>query len=216
MNTFLIDRVEAFHALEAKFGCKMRIYGSVATGSARPDSDVDVLVVFDGEGDQWALWYDLGLLFEKEVDVVIEKNLIPVLRDRIIKEARTIDQLIAGDRPPVLQKSPYLYLSSIEKLARRIRRVRGPCDVQRDAIAFNAMGIGKMALRLRETCPDFVSGVPIKSIQPFIRTNKRLENNYQAKLSRRDVATARKLARHICKRLSLDQQFVIEQINGIR
>lgn len=114
-----------------------------------------------------------------------------------------------------MAKSPYLYLFSIEKSARRILRVCGPRDVQRDAIGFSVMGIGQMAARLREVFPDFDgAGISQKSMRPFIRMKKRLENNYQNKLSRRDLAVARKLARHICKQLSLDKQFVIRQING--
>ena len=68
----------------------VRLFGSVARAAAGPDSDVDILVtalpgcsLFDLGG----LQADLEDLLGTRVDVVIDTDLKPRLRDRILKEA---------------------------------------------------------------------------------------------------------------------------------
>jgi predicted nucleotidyltransferase len=68
----------------------VRIFGSVARGEARPDSDVDVLVAFKpGRSllDLVGFEQDLEELIGCEVDVVSEGGLGPYLEDRILGEA---------------------------------------------------------------------------------------------------------------------------------
>jgi hypothetical protein len=80
--------------IAAKHGaCNLRVFGSVARGEARPDSDVDFLV--DMEPGRTLL--DLGgFLMEvrdllgMEVDVVTEHGLKPRIREHVLKEAEAL------------------------------------------------------------------------------------------------------------------------------
>jgi uncharacterized protein len=72
-------------------GChNVRVFGSVATGENRPDSDIDFLVdlesgrtVFDLAG----LLGDLRGLLGAEIDVVESRSIHPYIRDRVFAEA---------------------------------------------------------------------------------------------------------------------------------
>lgn len=68
----------------------VRVFGSVARGAARADSDVDFLVDLD-EGrsllDLGGLLMDLQKFLGCPVDVVTEKGLRPRIRDRVLREA---------------------------------------------------------------------------------------------------------------------------------
>lgn len=69
---------------------KVRIFGSVARGEARPDSDVDFLVELEpGRSllDRVALIQDLEDLLGTKVDVATDKGLRDRVRDRILNEA---------------------------------------------------------------------------------------------------------------------------------
>ena len=77
--------------IAAKHGAhSVRVFGSVARGEARPDSDVDLLVaIARGRG-----WTDIGrLLLEWEellgrrVDLVEPEGLHWFIRDRVLAEA---------------------------------------------------------------------------------------------------------------------------------
>lgn len=77
--------------MASRHGAKrVRIFGSVARGSARPDSDVDILVAME-EGrtllDLVALAQDLEELLGRKVQVVSEEGLSPHIRDRILRGA---------------------------------------------------------------------------------------------------------------------------------
>ncbi|MFL6232149.1 MAG: nucleotidyltransferase family protein [Thermoanaerobaculia bacterium] len=68
----------------------VRVFGSLARGEGREDSDLDLLVTL-GEGrsllDLVGLKQDLEDLVHRPVDVVTEKALSPYLRDRVLSEA---------------------------------------------------------------------------------------------------------------------------------
>lgn len=67
-----------------------RIFGSVAAGTDRADSDLDILVEFDDEAsllDQVALWLDLVDLLGIDVDLVSADGLRGRFRERILAEA---------------------------------------------------------------------------------------------------------------------------------
>lgn len=68
----------------------LRVFGSVARGDARPDSDVDILVDMEpGRSlfDLGGLLYDLRTLLGVDVDVVTEKGLRPRIRAQVMQEA---------------------------------------------------------------------------------------------------------------------------------
>jgi predicted nucleotidyltransferase len=77
--------------IAAKHGARnVRIFGSVARGEARSDSDVDFLVDMEPGRtllDMGGLLMDLRDLLRLEVDVVTERGLKPRIRERVLKEA---------------------------------------------------------------------------------------------------------------------------------
>ena len=76
--------------IAAKHGArKVRVFGSVVRGEADDDSDVDVLVRMEkGRSllDRIALIHELEDLLHRKVDVVNERALHRLLRDRILAE----------------------------------------------------------------------------------------------------------------------------------
>ena len=68
----------------------LRVFGSVARGEARPDSDIDLLIE---KGPTTSSWFPAGLVLELEeilgrrIEIVTEKALNPYLRDRVLSEA---------------------------------------------------------------------------------------------------------------------------------
>jgi len=76
------------------YGAKnIRVFGSVARGESRPESDLDLLVEFENGRslfDLGGLIADLEDLFGCKVDVVSKNGLRPRFRDRLIKEAVAI------------------------------------------------------------------------------------------------------------------------------
>ena len=80
--------------IAAKHGAyNVRVFGSVARGDARPDSDVDLLVRFDDDRsllDHGALVVDLKSLLDRKVDVADEEGPYRHLRDTILNEAKPI------------------------------------------------------------------------------------------------------------------------------
>ena len=71
----------------------IRVFGSVARGEARLDSDVDFLVEFE-EGrslfDLGGFIADAEELLGCKVDVISERGLRPRFRDRVMREAVAI------------------------------------------------------------------------------------------------------------------------------
>ncbi|MEE9295274.1 MAG: nucleotidyltransferase family protein [Phycisphaerae bacterium] len=68
----------------------VRVFGSVARGDTRPDSDVDFLVDLDpGRSllDLGGLLMRLQELLGRRVDVVTERGLRRRIRDRVLNEA---------------------------------------------------------------------------------------------------------------------------------
>jgi predicted nucleotidyltransferase len=80
--------------LATKHGARrIRVFGSVARGDARPDSDLDLLVAMDdGRSllDLIGLGQDLEELLGRKVDVVSESGLSVHVRDRVLAEAVTL------------------------------------------------------------------------------------------------------------------------------
>jgi hypothetical protein len=74
-----------------RFGVSsISIFGSIARGDARPDSDIDVLVEFSrpvGMFEFMDLKEFLESLFSQNVDLATPESLKHQLRDQILKEA---------------------------------------------------------------------------------------------------------------------------------
>ena len=69
---------------------QLAVFGSVARGSANADSDIDVLVAFDGAATSkryFGVLFYLEDLLERPVDLVTEKALRAELRPYIEREA---------------------------------------------------------------------------------------------------------------------------------
>jgi len=67
----------------------VRVFGSVVRGTAGPDSDLDILVRFSEDTsllDYIALMHSLEDLLGVKVDLVNEKVLHPMIRDRVLSE----------------------------------------------------------------------------------------------------------------------------------
>ena len=77
--------------LRKRFGVKsLAVFGSVARGEAGPDSDVDILVEFEGRAtfDRYmGLKFFLEDLLGRRVDLVTRKALKPRLRPYVEQEA---------------------------------------------------------------------------------------------------------------------------------
>ena len=74
---------------------ELAVFGSVARGEARPDSDVDLLVEFLPEArigllEHIAAQRELSALLGRNVDLVTKPALRIELRDEILAQARTI------------------------------------------------------------------------------------------------------------------------------
>jgi predicted nucleotidyltransferase len=84
-------RAEHKPVLAERFGVRsLRLFGSFARGTAGPDSDVDVLVAFDGVPTPAQLFgaqFYLEDLLQREVDLVTETALRPRLRPFVERDA---------------------------------------------------------------------------------------------------------------------------------
>jgi predicted nucleotidyltransferase len=94
----LLDTAELIRAkreeilrIAAKHGARnIRVFGSVARGEARAESDVDFLIDADPVTSSWfpaGLIVDLQDLLGRPIEVVTEKGLNPLIRDRVLQEA---------------------------------------------------------------------------------------------------------------------------------
>ncbi len=90
-NDFLRSNKEAIDRIAKRHGAiRIRVFGSVARGEARENSDFDFLVAFEPSRslfDLVALKQDLEACLGRKVDVVSEGGVSPYLRNRIFKEA---------------------------------------------------------------------------------------------------------------------------------
>ena len=85
------DKRDTILHLAAQYGAvNVRVFGSVARGEARPDSDVDLLMQFPENSsifDLVGLWQDLTDLLEREVDLIADHPSGGRIMQIAIKEA---------------------------------------------------------------------------------------------------------------------------------
>lgn len=90
LDTLRNRRNEILAAANRHGARNVRIFGSVARGDDKSDSDIDLLVDFDPERslyDLVGLKMDVETLLGRRADVVTEASLSIFLRDRILAEA---------------------------------------------------------------------------------------------------------------------------------
>jgi predicted nucleotidyltransferase len=83
---------DAIIAVSQRYGAsRIRVFGSVARGEERPDSDVDFLVVMARGYDLFAqrlpLTEQLSALLQRQVELIPEHELNPHIRERVLNEA---------------------------------------------------------------------------------------------------------------------------------
>ncbi len=88
------DKKKQILKLAAKYGASnVRVFGSVANGTADENSDIDFLVDLEkGRSlfDLGGLLMDLQQLLNRKVDVVTENGLHWYIKERVLSEAKAI------------------------------------------------------------------------------------------------------------------------------
>jgi predicted nucleotidyltransferase len=91
IEQLLQEKRDEIQRIAAKHGAKsVRVFGSVARGEAREDSDIDILVDTGPETSPWfpaGLVLDLEQILGRKIEVVTEKGLNPLLKERVLEEA---------------------------------------------------------------------------------------------------------------------------------
>jgi len=91
IDELLKTRRSEILAIANRHGARnVRVFGSVARGEARPESDIDFIVEMEpGRSlfDLGGLYYDLQQLLGMDVDVITEKGLKSRIRARVLAEA---------------------------------------------------------------------------------------------------------------------------------
>jgi predicted nucleotidyltransferase len=94
LDTLRVNNRAEILRLAESHGCRnVRVFGSVASGENKPESDVDFLVDFEeGRGllDIGGFLSDLQDLPGVEVDLVESGGIHPYIRDRVLAEATAL------------------------------------------------------------------------------------------------------------------------------
>jgi uncharacterized protein len=87
----LYSHRDMLHQIATRYGASnLRLFGSVARGEERPDSDIDLLIDLAddrGFGDYLALAEELEALLQRKVDLVLARSLSPHFRPYIEADA---------------------------------------------------------------------------------------------------------------------------------
>ena len=90
----ILEHREEILRIAARHGAtNVRVFGSVARGTAGPESDLDLLI---DVGPKTSPWFPGGLIADLEdllgcpVDVATESSLHRRIRDRVLAEARPL------------------------------------------------------------------------------------------------------------------------------
>ncbi|MGB3298645.1 MAG: nucleotidyltransferase family protein [Phormidesmis sp.] len=91
----LRERREEILQIAAKHGAfNVRVFGSVVRGEETAESDIDFLIDYDRE--KTTPWFPGGLLMDwqdllnRKVDVLTEGGISPLIRERILLEAKPL------------------------------------------------------------------------------------------------------------------------------
>jgi predicted nucleotidyltransferase len=91
MQTYAGVTAEQLWAVARRNGViRMRVFGSWARGEARPDSDLDLLIMLEPGRtlfDLSRLKDELDAVVGSPVDVITEGGLSPYIRDKVLSEA---------------------------------------------------------------------------------------------------------------------------------
>jgi uncharacterized protein len=91
IKELLLPLREEILQIAAKHGASnVRVFGSVARGEARPDSDVDFLVEIEPRRslfDYIALIQDLTELLGRKVDMAEVESLHDLIREKVLRES---------------------------------------------------------------------------------------------------------------------------------
>lgn len=94
ISDLIDDKKEQILALTAKYGASnVRIFGSVARGTADSESDIDFLVDTEAKRsllDLGGLLIELQQLLNRKVDVATEKGLHWYIKEKVLSEAKKI------------------------------------------------------------------------------------------------------------------------------
>ena len=88
-----VRRKEILEIAARNGAVNVRVFGSVARGDDRPDSDIDFLVNLESGRsllDLARLLRELNTLLNRPVDVVTEAGLRPRIKPQVLKEARPV------------------------------------------------------------------------------------------------------------------------------
>lgn len=91
IEKLLLPLREEILKIAAQYGAyNVRVFGSVARGEARLDSDVDFLVEIEPQRtllDQIGLMQSLEELLKRKVDIAEPDTLHEIIREKVLKEA---------------------------------------------------------------------------------------------------------------------------------
>jgi hypothetical protein len=91
----VLSRLASAEAEILSFGVRrLALFGSVVRNTARPDSDVDVLVEFNPREKTYRHFFALGELLERlldrRVELVTPESLSPFVQTRVLAEATDV------------------------------------------------------------------------------------------------------------------------------
>jgi uncharacterized protein len=91
----LQEKREEILQVAARHGAfNVRVFGSVVRGEETPESDIDFLIDYDLE--KITPWFPGGLLMDwqdllgRKVDVLTEQGISPLIRERVLAEAKPL------------------------------------------------------------------------------------------------------------------------------
>jgi len=91
VEELLREKRDAIIVIASKHGAfNVRVFGSVARGTANENSDIDFLAEFEPERtlfDRVGFKQDLEALLDRQVDVAKPSNLHERIRDKVLQEA---------------------------------------------------------------------------------------------------------------------------------